>query len=138
MPARGRGMSVDESALLQAIRDAGFRVDRTPRQTFGRGWNAGDVVEALRHFEGSKEALRELRDALVAFAMPPVVAEQRHLELLAAQLLPHVGSDAMQLARAIATCRQAAAIALIPGTLPLERGALRVLPDLAHPQEAQA
>lgn len=74
------------------------------------GWHAHEVTEALRHFAGAKEAVREAASALLVAAGDPAVAEQRHLELLAAALYGQVRGGAAELAQAIRFVRHAAAL----------------------------
>lgn len=74
------------------------------------GWHAAEVREALIHFAGAKEAIREAADDLRAAAGDPVQAEQRHLELLAAALYGQVRGGAAELAQAIRFVRHAAAL----------------------------
>ncbi len=97
-------MGVDQAGRTPAARGRGARIP---------GWHAHEVVEALRHFEGAKESVREVAALMQAATPDPVVAEQRHLELLAAALYPHVQGSASALAQAIRFVRHAAAVAAL-------------------------
>lgn len=77
------------------------------------GWHACEVNEALIHFAGAKEAVREVAADLRAAAGDPALAEQRHLELLAAALYGQVRGGAAELAQAVRFVRHAAALVAI-------------------------
>ncbi len=97
-------MGVEQAGREPAARGHGARIP---------GWHAHEVTEALRHFAGVKEAVREVA-ALMQLSTPDAaVAEQRHLELLAAALYPHVPGTAGALAQAVRFVRHAAAMAAL-------------------------
>lgn len=97
-------MGPDHAGRVPAMRGRGARIP---------GWHAHEVVEALRHFAGAKEAVRDVAALMQAASTDPVVAEQRHLEVLAASLYPHVAGGAEALAQAIRFVRHAAALAAL-------------------------
>jgi hypothetical protein len=77
------------------------------------GWHAHEVTEALRHLDGAKQSVRDVAELLRLSTPDTVVSEQRHLELLAAALYPHVSGTAGALAQAIRFVRHAAAMAAL-------------------------
>lgn len=112
----------------QAFRGPGARVP---------GWHAAEVREALIHFAGAKEAIREAADDLRAAAGDPVLAEQRHLELLAAALYPHVRGGTGDLAKAVRFVRHAAAQVALGDELERPAAPLTVVPPApSRPGEA--
>lgn len=112
-------MGVEQAGRVSTARGHGARIP---------GWHVHEVYEALRHFEGAKESVREVAALMQAAAPDPAVAEQHHLELLAATLYSQVQGGASELARAIRFVRHAAALALLGEEPQRPSGPLSVLP----------
>lgn len=113
-------MPAEKAGALPQMRGPGARIP---------GWHSAEVTEALRHFAGAKEAVREVADTLRVSAGSPEEQAQRHHEVLAASLYGFAGNPQdegfeLRLARVIGQVKLAAQIAQLPAL-----GQIRRLPS---------
>lgn len=118
-------MDAEHAGRVQNPRGLGTRIP---------GWHAPEVNEALILLRCMKEEIADAsRDLRAAAAGAIDQSEQRHLELLGAQLYAHVKGDAAQLAQAIRFVRHAAAVAALGEAPSRPAGPLSVLPAPSRP-----
>lgn len=126
-----RPRDADVAAAAAAAERAGRRERGPSGGCFGRlpGWHAWEVAQAIRHFEGTKEAVRDLRSEVSARLPEPQVIDHALRCLIGAFLGGCEEGEEIHLAhriRSIETAAHLAALQHLP-PVPAPQRDLRVL-----------